>query len=328
MRESPVTAQLFSYANPDDPKLRRLTMALLERALGVSRLSAGYQRWRSEVSDPGAPSFGSMLEMCGIDLVLEGRWPLARLPDGPLLIVSNHPFGIGDGIALGAIAERFGRPFKLLINQRLARVPEIEPYILPLSFDETREAVEMNIATRHEAVRLLRDGGTVGIFPGGGVATAPRGYGAAEELPWKKFLPKLVQMGGANVLPICMHGQNSLLFQAASRISLTARRAMLCREFVRQLGSPIVVEVGDLLSCEALSGIRDRNALLAHIQGAVLSMRPRRTQGDRRAVRHAMSRHPLWKEDAVCMTNSLKWLREKPASAQAGGGALPGAPNA
>ncbi|MFM9857762.1 lysophospholipid acyltransferase family protein [Pseudoxanthobacter sp. M-2] len=309
-----MTAQLFSYANPGDPKVRRLTMALLERALGVSRLTNGYQRWRSELEDPSVRTFDSMLELCDIDLVLAGRWPLARLPDGPLLVVSNHPFGIGDGIALGAIAERFGRPFKLLINQRLARVPEIEPYILPLSFDESREAVEMNIATRHEAVRLLKAGGTVGIFPGGGVATAPRGYGAAEELPWKKFLPKLVQMGGANVLPIYMHGQNSLLFQAASRVSLTARRALLCREFVRQLGSPIHVQVGEVMAHRELAAIRDRNALLEHIQRAVLSMRPHDARSSRPAILDAKRRHPLWKEDAVCMTNSLKWLREKPAA--------------
>lgn len=318
-----MTAQLFSYANPDDPKVRRLTMALLERALGVSRLTNGYQRWRSELEDPSARVFGSMLELCDIDLVLAGHWPLARLPDGPLLIVSNHPFGIGDGIALGAIAERFGRPFKLLINQRLARVPEIEPYILPLSFDETREAVEMNIATRHEAVRLLKAGGTVGIFPGGGVATAPLGYGAVEELPWKKFLPKLVQMGGANVLPIYMHGQNSLLFQAASRVSLTARRALLCREFVRQLGSPINVQVGEVMPFRELAAIRDRNALLDHIQRAVMSMRPHDARSNRPAVLDAKRRHPLWKEDAVCMTNSLRWLREKPAAGDVAETVLP-----
>jgi putative hemolysin len=320
-----VTAQLFSYANPDDPKFRRVTMSLLEKALGLSKLSHGYARWRSELYDPSSPgAFASMLAMCDIGLVLEGRWPLPSVPDGPLLIVSNHPFGIGDGIALGAIAERFGRPFKLLINQRLARVPEIEPYILPLSFDETREAVEMNIATRHEAVRLLKAGGTVGIFPGGGVATAPLGYGAAEELPWKRFLPKLVQLGGANVLPIYMQGQNSLLFQAASRVSLTARRAMLCREFVKQLGSPIVVQVGEVMPRQALSAIRDRNDLLAHIQHAVLSMRPEGPRRDRPAITQAKSRHPLWKEDAVCMNNSLKWLREKPASADAAGMTPPG----
>lgn len=318
-----MAAQLFSYASADDPKVRRVTMALLERALGLARLSSGYERWRRERASPSSRTFGSMLEMCEIELVLTGRWPLPSVPDGPLLIVSNHPFGIGDGIALGAIAERFGRPFKLLINQRLARVPEIEPYILPLSFDESREAVEMNIATRHEAVRLLKAGGTVGIFPGGGVATAPRGYGPAEELPWKKFLPKLVQMGGANVLPIYIHGQNSLLFQAASRVSLTARRAMLCREFVRQLGTPIVVQVGALMPPEELWAIRDRNALLEHIQRAVLSMRPHDAGSNRRAIVVAKSRHPLWKEDAVCMTNSLKWLREKPAAGDVAETVLP-----
>ena len=34
------------------------------------------------------------------------------------------------------------------------------PYSLPISFEETKEALAINMATRHEAVRLLKEGVT------------------------------------------------------------------------------------------------------------------------------------------------------------------------
>ena len=41
-----------------------------------------------------------------------------HLPDTPIVIVANHPFGIGDGIAVLSLAEQLGRPFRVLINDR------------------------------------------------------------------------------------------------------------------------------------------------------------------------------------------------------------------
>ena len=60
-------------------------------------------------------------------------------------------------------------------------------YSLPVDFSETKEALKNNIAVRHEAVRLLKEGVTIVIFPAGGVATAPKGFGRARDLPWKMF---------------------------------------------------------------------------------------------------------------------------------------------
>lgn len=317
---------LLSYASPQDPRPKRMAISLLEAMFGRSKVMNIYVKWRAEVDGSSPRAFGKLMEMYDLELILKGHWPLPKIPDGPIVMVANHPFGIGDGMALGAIAEHFGRPYKVLINERMARLPELRPYILPISFDDSREAVEMNIATRHEAIRLLKDGGTIGIFPAGGVATAPLGYGLAEELPWKMFLTKLVQASAANVLPIYVDGQNSLLFQAVSRVSLTARRALLCREFVKQLGDPIAVQVGALMPWNELSSIRDRKALLEHIQAAVLSMRPDDPRRDRPRVQGAKSRHPLWQEDAVVMTNNLRRLRERPHGGRASETMLTGRP--
>jgi putative hemolysin len=43
------------------------------------------------------------------------------------MIVANHPFGIGDGVALLALAEQLGRPYRILVNSDFLRIPRSAP---------------------------------------------------------------------------------------------------------------------------------------------------------------------------------------------------------
>jgi putative hemolysin len=83
-------------------------------------------------------------------------------------------------------------------------------------------------------VRLLKQGVTVVVFPAGGVATAPRGFGRAVDLPWKMF-PARSGAGGARVGDSGLFWLASAgrLFHLASRVSMTLRTSLLVREFRR-----------------------------------------------------------------------------------------------
>ena len=211
----------LSYANENQPRLTRWFIRSIEGLSGRNRYLRLYQTWSREIVPQGRQVFSRMLELIDIRLDLRSEWPPRNLPDSPLVIVANHPFGIGDGIAVLAMAEELGRPFRVLINNDLMKIPEIAPYALPISFEETREALAMNMATRHEALRLLKLGVTIVVFPAGGVATAPKGFGRAVDLPWKMFPARLVQAAGASVIPVHFSGQNGRLFHLASRVSMT-----------------------------------------------------------------------------------------------------------
>ncbi|RYE55644.1 MAG: glycerol acyltransferase, partial [Rhizobiaceae bacterium] len=177
----------LSYANETDPLFKRLVIRTVENLSGRNKYVKVYKIWRSEVVGKSDRVFSRMLELIDIGLSVKGNWPPANLPEGPIVMVANHPYGIADGIAVLALAEQLGRPFKVLINDQLLKVPEMRPYSLPISFEETKEALAINLATRNEALRLLKQGVTIVIFPAGGVATAPKGFGPAEDLPWKMF---------------------------------------------------------------------------------------------------------------------------------------------
>jgi putative hemolysin len=84
-----------------------------------------------------------LLGLIGSSLEIgSGSWPPAVKPDTPLVMVVNHPFGIGDGIAILALAEQLKRPYRVLINADFLKIPEMRPHALPIDFSATREAVQ------------------------------------------------------------------------------------------------------------------------------------------------------------------------------------------
>ncbi|MEO0544970.1 MAG: lysophospholipid acyltransferase family protein [Pseudomonadota bacterium] len=267
--------QELSYARPNDPPLKRWFIRTVENASGREKLADLYEYWRNEIFGKTDTVFTEMLNLIEVKLdAAGGQWPPRDLPDTPLVMVANHPYGIGDGIAFLSLAEKLGRPFRVIINNDLLKVPEIRPYSLPISFEESKEALALNLATRKEAVRLLKEGVTIIIFPSGGVATAPKGIGRARDLPWKIFVAKLVQSAQASVIPVYFDGQNGRLFHLVSQFSLTLRTSLLIREFQRLYGKQIKAWIGEPLHWETLSQLKDRKDLLDLLYNAVFALDP------------------------------------------------------
>ena len=289
LRERPFPE--LSYANPRQPALTRWFIHSVEGLSGRDRYTALYDFWRRQVVPTGERVFSGMLDLIDVRVRTADQWPPVRLPDTPLVIVANHPFGIGDGIAVLSLAEQLGRPLRVMIHKDLLKIREMEPYSLPIDFSETKDALKNNMAVRHEAVRLLKEGVAIVVFPAGGVATAPKGFGRARDLPWKMFPARLVQDARASVIPMYFHGQNGRLFHLVSgpmnmaesdgrlakfvgKASLTLRTSLLTREFARLSGKAIDVRVGDVLSWSELEPLRDRKALLDRLYRGVFDMAP------------------------------------------------------
>lgn len=273
----------FSYANPQQPRFKRWVIRSIEGFSGRDRFFRLYDIWRRDIVPSGDRVFGKMLNLVDIRLKVTEIWPPDNLPSGPLVIIANHPFGIGDGVAILSLAERIGRPFKVLINNDLLKISEMQPYALPISFDETKEALALNLKTRQEAVNLLKQGYVVVIFPAGGVATATKGYGRATDLPWKMFPARLIQAAQASVIPMHFAGQNGRMFHIASKLSLTLRLSLLVREFKRLSGKTIGVKIGELLPWEQLSSLDDRKELLKFLHDSVFGL----------AQEQVLSRNPI-----------------------------------
>ena len=193
-------------------------------------------------------------------------------PDGPLVIVANHPFGVLDGIVISYLTSRIRPRFKILTNSVLFRAPEVRPFLLPIDFAESREALTTNLQSRRLALQELSEGGAVVVFPGGTVSTAPSTFARAVDPDWKPFTSKLIVSARATVVPVYFEGQNSKLFQFASNVSQTFRESLLFKEVANKIGSDIRMTIGDPIPFDEVAHLRDRRALIDHLRDLTYSL--------------------------------------------------------
>ena len=256
----------FSYSTADQPALQRVVIQAIERIGGQRKLKKLYFQHQQSVA-AGENFFAAALRLLKMDVQFDPA-ALAMTPaSGPVLFISNHPYGVLDGITLTWLATKVRPDTKVLANDVLCQAPEALANLLPVAFSPTREARETNVQSRLAAQSWLRDGHAVGIFPGGGVSTSEKPLkGPAVDLPWAPFTAKLLRMSKATVVPVFFVGQNSRLFQLASHLSLTLRLSLVFRETARRIGSTLKVRIGAPVPFADLAHIEDRNALVMELR--------------------------------------------------------------
>jgi putative hemolysin len=294
----PATEDQLGLTPAQSRGLRARLLRLVERTSGLERVRPQYEIWQREIAGKHPRMFNVGLDMLGTRLAIDApRWPIEIEPARPLVMLCNHPFGIGDGIAALALAEDLQRPFRVLLNKEFMRVPEVQPFALPIDFADTREAVATNLRTRNIARELMQQGVTIIVFPAGSVATARMPWGLAEELPWKLFAARLVQESAASVVPVWFEGQNSALFHAASHVSASLRMSLLVAEFRRFVGQRITVRIGEVTPFEQLPGREDRKLLLNELYLRVHRLSPQFAALPDEAILARLS-SPAWKLDS------------------------------
>mgnify|MGYP006275945745 CR=1 FL=1 len=274
--EDAEAAREISYARSARTRAGRLFIRGVENLTGRPRLIKMALGYDEEV-DRGRDFWEVMAERYRLRLVAPED-ELARIPKcGPVVVVANHPFGILDGLMLGRILSMTRGNFKIMAHKVFHKSKDLSDRILPIDFDETREATENNLRTRKEALAYLSGGGCIGIFPGGTVSTAAKPFSHAMDPAWKTFTAKMIQRSKATVVPLYFHGQNSRLFQIASHAHYTLRMALLINEFDMKVGGEAHVSIGEPVPRAEIEAFRgDPRGLMEHLRRATyqLSRRP------------------------------------------------------
>lgn len=268
------TPREISYAVSAQTRAGRAVIRSIENLTGRPQLIRLARDYHLEV-EAGRDFWEVMQERYRLRLGI-GVEEIARIPaDGPLVVVANHPFGILDGLALGRILSMARGEFRIIAHRVFRKARDLERVILPISFDETKEAMRLNLETRRESMAFLERGGAIGIFPGGTVSTAARPFGRAMDPAWRTFTAKMVAKSGAAVVPVFFDGANSRLFQLMSHLHPTLRMALLINEFHGRLGDRIDLVIGaPLPEAEIAARRRDPRALMDYLREATYRLSP------------------------------------------------------
>lgn len=268
------TTRDISYAFSAETKGGRALIRLMENSTGRLRLIKRAEGYESDVA-AGQQFFTVMLERYGLTLDVV-RGSLQNVPSaGPLIVIANHPYGILDGLTLGHILEQTRGDFRILANSVFRKAEEINRVVLPISFDEDKEAMALNIATRKRALGYLGDGGAIGIFPGGTVSTAARPFAKPMDPGWRSFTARMIAKSGASVLPIYFDGHTSRLFQIASHTHNTLRMGLLIKEFGRRVDTPVRVSIGEPILPDRLATFaKDSKGMMDFLRKATYELSP------------------------------------------------------
>ncbi|MFN0113703.1 MAG: lysophospholipid acyltransferase family protein [Paracoccaceae bacterium] len=264
----------ISYASAAPSRRGRAVIRVIENAtgrLGLIRRADGYDRDMAQ----GRDFWQVIPERYGITLDVVGG-SLAHIPaNGPLILVANHPYGILDGLMMGNILSRLRGDFRILANGVFRKAEELNRVLLPVSFDETREAVKLNLETRAKALQFLSQGGAIGIFPGGTVSTSAKPFSRPMDPGWRLFTAKMIAKSDATVVPIFFTGHNSRLFQIASHIHQTLRLALLLKEFRSRIDEPVRIVVGEPIPRASLDALRgDPKGMMDFLRKATYALSP------------------------------------------------------
>lgn len=265
----------ISYASSAQTRGGRTLIRVLENITGRISLIRRAEGYENEVQR-GRSFWQVIPERFGLSLDVVGG-SLGNIPaNGPLILIANHPYGILDGLMMGHLLDAARGDFRILANSVFRRAEALNRVVLPISFDETKEAVKLNLNTRAAALSYLGAGGAIGVFPGGTVSTAAKPFSQPMDPGWRNFTAKMIAKSDATVVPIFFTGHNSRLFQIASHLHTTLRLGLLIKEFKSRIDEPVRVVIGDPIASTRLDPLKsDPRAMMDFLRRETYALSPR-----------------------------------------------------
>lgn len=241
------------------------TRFLHEPLLRFEQTNRHYQRLL-EIGDLPGNFFDRSLQVLGVtyEVSEEDR---ERIPvDGPLVTVSNHPYGGVDGVVLGSLLMQQRSDVKLLVNYLLAQIEPFRPHIIQVDPFGGEDAARRNFGPMRDSLKWLRGGGCLGLFPSGTVSHLHLRRRQVTDPTWIPNLAGIIRRSRATVLPIYFQGRNTNFFQALGLLHPRLRTILLAREMMQSKGRCLRLRVGTPISPSRLEKFESDEAMMGFLR--------------------------------------------------------------
>lgn len=170
-------------------------------------------------------------------------------PEGPLVVVANHPFPLVDFYSLGATLEscRSNGRVKVVVDASSKPLTELHPL---LTFVGTTEQERSDFWS--ETQYFLKSGGALIIFPAGHT-NFRESRNIPRETSWKAGALKLTTSSNATLLPAYVGAHTSGLYNLLRRLMPRETVQKLNLREAHTQGASVTIQFGKALETKAMN---------------------------------------------------------------------------
>lgn len=262
------TSPLFELKPPYDDPLRRALFSVMKRPLSrllcLKRINSLYEA----VHDlNGERNFvDKVLEHVNVDVELAEEM-IRNIPtSGPCVVVANHPFGIVDGLVF-LKALRAARPDSLILaNHMLAMIPEMREFMIEVDPFGTSDSTTRNISGLKSALRWLKQGHLLGVFPAGEVASLRVKKRMVRDPQWSSTVAGIVRRAKCPVVPLFIKGRHGVLFNALGLVHPRLRTMMIPRVNLKAGNRTVEVRIGHAVPPKKIATFDNDRELIDYLR--------------------------------------------------------------
>lgn len=242
----------------------------LRKVLSIDKASDLYDRIEQF---KGADFASAFLREENISYRVFGEEKLDKIPDGPFITISNHPYGSLDGIMLiDLIGQRY-KGFKVMVNQFLTLIKSLTPSLISVNpvTDDRKGVTSTNLHGIKEVLQNLHDGNPIGFFPAGAVSNYIPRKNLIEDRPWQTDVIKIIKKARVPVVPVRFFDRNTAFYYFLGLISWKIRVLRLPTEVMNKSGKHPRIGIGDIILPEEQDKFKDISDFSNFLRASVYS---------------------------------------------------------
>ncbi|MEM1378010.1 MAG: 1-acyl-sn-glycerol-3-phosphate acyltransferase [Pseudomonadota bacterium] len=199
----------------------------------------------------GAECFEYVSQMLKLDVAVNGG---ENLPSkGGFILISNHPTGIADGIAVFDMMKTIRDDLVFFANRDAIRVNRnLSEIIIPVEWRESEKSLAKSRETLVRTNRAFKDERAIALFPSGRIAYWHAGR--LTERPWQATGIHLAKKYNVPIIPMNMQARNSPLFYLLAHRNPELRDMTVFHELLNKKGKRFEMTIGKPIMPDVFTG--------------------------------------------------------------------------
>ncbi|MBO5419655.1 MAG: 1-acyl-sn-glycerol-3-phosphate acyltransferase [Bacteroidales bacterium] len=218
----------------------------LMRMLSVDKINELYDR---NVRFKGPDFASAVLKGIGVEYEVLNKDVLQKIPDGPFITISNHPYGHIDGVMLVDLFGHVRPDFKVMVNKFLGRIEPLSDNFIcvtPMGTERTNPTKD-SIQGIKDSIAHIRSGGCLGLFPSGAVSDLSLKDRCIRDREWQEPVVRLIKKLNVPVVPVHFLDRNSNFYYSLGLLGWRVRLLRLLAEVFNKKGKVTRIALGEII---------------------------------------------------------------------------------